>query len=730
MMKNIVFLSVATMLATSVSAQTSFTVKTGEKKYSFPITSEITVTNDTLWKPEVVEVEKKFKSIYTKVEPKFESSFSTDTQQSETGIVSVEPAKLIADNVWEIVFTTDDYKRVQMSVNLTPTPSEERPLLADKSNVQANLGLCATIGTIGDYFSIKEFGKNGKWAWIYNELSNSYVFINIALDSQGNDSINLSSLIAPKKFVEEKDLNINNVSDKWMFTVKKYLADGTTKDTLVTAKLKATPEYDKTFTLNGIPYHVNTGKVSMNVCDMRMSANFPDEYDIANGKTYEFRILRDNLITEDEENVYVTAGDYIPDDPAQIDPKENTDNPEFTIQDRNTFVSTNGMIFCKWKRNADRTVNMIEKYVMPVGTKIRRESSYPTDITQIKYDTIYVVKHDTVYLNNISVDDVIKYGKHATEVYNKERGVYEFASDNEFKTYASYYEQAVAKSDSDIPEESKEEWTTAVDNLKKVATSYGYYSQKLMNPKSIGKYLLLGQGAIGGFTFNFRTEIGHSTYANGYIKGNASGYVAYAKYDCELTDTTLFHESNAKKRFENGGYQGAYFGGQTKVDVYVIYNPEQERYIPIYIASNGDFIIEQWKGNTSNFYTSLDEAIQHFGCNSGNMADRGWVKANWSEDGSRVVVAQNKTDLSDLYNKYSDFSVVATGGAIQLSKMFTEGVTIDVSTTPFKFSKDGEDCDFSGYAIMTAKDSDGDLCELIITMSNSKYTVYSYLLDE
>lgn len=732
-MKNIVLFSIAALCSTAVSAQTAFTVKSGEKKYAFPITSEITVTNDKLWEPEVIEVEKKFKSIYTNVEPKFETSFCIEHQKSETGVTNVEPARLIADNVWAIVFTTDEYKRVQMSVKLTPAPSSDRPLLANKGNVQPNLGACAKFGNVGNYFALKEFGKNGKWAWIYNELSNTYAMVSVETGEDGTESVDLSSLVAPKDFVEKKDVNIDNVTDNWVFKAQDILSDNK-KDTLMTIKMTADPEYDKSFEISGIPYKVNTGRVLVKLCGHDIKAYFPDEWDIASGKNFEFKIVKDNTIALSGDNIVITAGSYIPDDnPANVyaDEKATWDDAYFTIQDKNTLVSQNGMAFCRWKYNSDKTVKVLEKYTIPAGAKIRRESTYPSDAVQIVHDTVYVEKHDTVYVKEISVDDVIKAGKYAEETFDSNKGVYKFASDDEFKLYASYYAQAAKKEDSDIPDDKKKEWNPAVESLKKVATCYGYYSKKLMNPQTVGRYLMLGQGMVNAMTIQKTADIGEGTYYNGNTMGLGSGYVAYAKYDCDITDTEFFKESTAGKRFEDGGTQGAFFGGLTKVDVYVVYNPEDEgRYTPIYIAHQGNMIVEQWKGNTKNNYPTLEEAIQHFGCSSGNMQDRGWIKANWSDDAKRVVVGTKQADLTNLYAKYSDFSVVATGGSTKIGEMFTPGVTIDTSSTPFSFTKDGEACEFSGYAVLTAKNENGKRCEIVVTTINSSLYIYSYELAD
>ena len=56
------------------------------------------------------------------------------------------------------------------------------------------------------------------------------------------------------------------------------------------------------------------------------------------------------------------------------------------------------------------------------------------------------------------------------------------------------------------------------------------------------------------------------------------------------------------------------------------------------------------------------------------------------------------------------------------------GITVDTTTTPMTFSKDGVACEFSGVAVFTAKDSTGDKVALVVFKQGAKYFAYSYEL--
>ena len=724
-MKKVLLSMVAGLMAVSASAQTAFTVTSDGKEYSFPINSTITVTDNELWKPEVVE--RQFKSNYKTLKASFQTSFSTDTQRSETGVTEYKDAYLIADHVWEIDFTTDDYKRVRLMVlaaNDDTAEGNERHILANKTNTQANLGACNVEGTTGDWFSIKNFGKDGKWAWIYSELTDTYVLV--SKDTEKSDAYDFSSLKATVDKVAAKDLNISNVSDKWKFLARVSDDNTAEKDSTVEVKFRANPETDRLFDLNGIQYRVNTGKVSMKIEGIDINASFPDEYDLAKGNDYDFRFWKDGVNDPDGFNFMLLAGTELPDgmDYSQT----GADYPEFTIQDRNTLVSKNGMIICKYVKTGDN-VHILKKIVLPAGTAIRRSSTYQDPVVKEIRDTIYVEKHDTIYIEkqSLTADELIKAGEYAESVLGQKTSLYAFKSDKEFADYASYYEQAKAVDTESLTDEQKAKWSDALEQLEHVATAYGYYGKHLMNPSSVGKYLMLGQGNVnGGMAFNRKLETASSTLVNGYSMSGGSGYVAYAKTGVDIDDESMF-----ATKFDHYGRleSNLCFAGIRTIDIYVLYSPLTGKYTPVYLATQNGVTVEQWKGNTKNNFDTLEEATQHFGKNTGNMADRFWVKLNIDDEGARTVVANGASEFPDL-SAFSDFSVVTTCSGVNSTEIPIPGVTVDTSKTPLEFSKDGEACEFSGLAVFTAKDSTGDKVALLVFKQGAKFYAYSYELAE
>ncbi len=731
-MKKILSLATLATVAIQLSAQTAFTIEANDTTYSFPLTSKITITDNEIWNSDAEKEKYAFKSNYSRLVADFQSSFATATQQSETGVESYGAPRLIGDYLWELDFTTNEYKRVQLMVKAYTSATDDsnpRNVLANKSNTQENLGSCNAEGETGNYFRIATYGKDGHWAWIYNELTNTYAIVN--RDAQKQLALDLSSLAAKVDETAAKDLNIDNISGKWKFKALVDDGKGGQKDTLIEWRLKAEPFTDRYWTVDGIPYKSGTGRVTVTYNNYDILGMFPDEADKAMGHDWDFHFTEDGLSGEDFEWQLKSVEENTKD-------SLYTNYPDFKIQDRNTLVSTNGMTYTMWKKTYDsdgKHLTVTSQFTVPAGTTMRRSSTYPNDVVTVLHDTVYVTKHDTVYIEKhdtvdikkLSAEELVAAGKHAAEILNGTTHLYEFASDNEFKEYASYYKQATEITDTTVTD--TEDWQTAIEQLRKVATAYGYYSQKLMKPASTGKYLYLGQGGFNtaqAFNQNFTMKISESTSVNGFVKQN-SGYIAYAKTDVDVNDTTAF--ANMFTKYMN---RNACFDGLQKVDLYVIYNPsvEGKEYFPIYLAEGNSMTIEQWKGNTANNYATLEEAIQHFGQSTANMAERAWIKVNYDDEGARTQIASGSDDFPDL-SAYSDFEVITTCENYLPGGIVTPGVSVDTTTMPLTYSKDGETCDFSGAMFLKAKNAEGDMVVIVVwKLTTGKYYAFAYELAD
>lgn len=349
-----------------------------------------------------------------------------------------------------------------------------------------------------------------------------------------------------------------------------------------------------------------------------------------------------------------------------------------------------------------------------------------TDNALWKPDTIVVTKTD------LSFDDYQEASAYVAKALNATTGTYNFASKAEFAKYAALYMTAAAQDMSALSSDSLKTWDAIVANLKKVNTSYGYYSQNLMSESLQGKYLVVAQGNASMFLcWNKTAELTASSYRNGHTLGPGSGYVAWAKHNVAICDSTVFQKSAAGKTFVTATMMGKpCFGGLDTVDVYVTYNANLDKYTPSYIARKGNLLVEQWKGNTANNYATLEEALAHLGPNNGNMADRFWLQVNYDETAQRITVVNNASSIDALFQKYSDFTFLGSCADNAADKFFTDGVTVEYNDGAFTYSKDGEACDFSGVAFLKAKNADGDSHILIMFLNNKKYFVYAFALNE
>ncbi len=364
-----------------------------------------------------------------------------------------------------------------------------------------------------------------------------------------------------------------------------------------------------------------------------------------------------------------------------------------------------------------------KQYSFPIDAEITLTNNKVwTPDTVVK--TVYV--RDTVYLDNnkMSVDALKKAAAFANSKIGKNTALYAFDSDKDFSLYASYYEVATKQDTTGWSADDKASWETALTQLRKVSTAWNYYNKGLVNPLTTGKYLFLGQGgATNPFAFYLNYTTG-SCY-NKYIKGNGSGYVAYAKQGVSINDTTVFTKAFTKV----GGVPC--FAGSATVDVYVLYNAESDCYTPVYTStSENGMLAEQWKGSSANNYATLEDALKNLGPNGGNMADRYWVPADIDLDGARTQIVSSSKTFPDL-SAYTNVKQIFSAEDAAAAKLTNPGVTINTETTPISFTKDGEACEFSGIVVFTATDSKGN--KNVYSLSKSQfgsYTMYSWPLAE
>lgn len=321
---------------------------------------------------------------------------------------------------------------------------------------------------------------------------------------------------------------------------------------------------------------------------------------------------------------------------------------------------------------------------------------------------------------------------YVTSLLNATTGTYNFASQAEFAKYAALYLTAATVDTNSFSAEQLSTWNTILATLRKVNTSYGYYTQQLMSERLQGKYLVVAQGSPSAFLcWNKTADLTASTYRNGHTLGPGSGYVAWAKHNVAISDSTVFQKSAKGKTFVTATMTGKpCFGGIDTVDVYVTYNANLDKYTPSYIARKGNMLVEQWKGTTANNYATLDEALAHLGPNDGNMADRFWLQADYDETAQRIVVVNNAASIDALFQKYSDFTFVGSCKGATAGDLLEEGVTVAYSDGAFTYSKGGEVCDFSGVAFLKAKNADGESHLIVMFLTNNqKYYVYAYALN-
>lgn len=722
--------------AMGASAQSAFTVESKGATYSFGIDSKITLTNNPLWTPDTVylrpdtaSVKPKYKSAFKSVRLNFESHFSTSLQKNTTGVDTVYSSRLIADSLWAVSFKVNDYRRVVFGAYAEDSVAGVSNRIACKQDNFAQASGSVEFDKKGLGYKMMNYGTNGDWTFLFNEKLMQFALINTI---NGSPNLAIMKDTVLQKIDYSKIIDIDNVSDTWY-------AEGNFNGTVqkIPLKLTADPVTNRAMEKDGIAYSINGGRtrikfpITLPDSDIEFFGYFPDEYDfVAYDSVPDFKVSNTATVAETY-GFYVTQSD----DALTTAPtiaylnSVSSNTISLTVLDGNRFRFDNGLIMCKYTlQNGAKVITDYMK-IIP-GSILYRDSCYPTAAAT---DTVYVTKTDTVkvYLASASVEDIIAAGNAVDEQINTTSGTYNL-TESQLSYYASLYKLGKITDTSSLSADSVKLFEEALDNLRKASLSYTYLTQKLMDPALIGKYLCLGQGNVAyGMLFNKKAEITASTYTNGYIMGNGSGYVAYAKLNVAKGDSTLFVPSTAGKTFETATMMGAKtFGGIDTIDVFVIYNPNLDAYVPIYVAKNGNTISEQWKGNTKNNYPTLEEAIAHFGPSSMNMADRFWCAADYDEDGARVQVVNGAASIDDLYSKYSDFTVVRTYGGTSAKQLLEDGVTIDTSKTPFTYTKNGESCDFSGVAVLKAKDADGDNYIIAVMLSGKKYYVYAYLLNE
>lgn len=126
-MKKIFFTLSILLLALQGMAQSVFTVKDGDKTYSFPLSSEITVTDDPLWVPDTVVW-----NDTVLVNPKYKSAYVSVWFAKPNSIYRKDVSKLrmhlVADSLWMIKWGAVAGEKVNFSVRNTDSGEAVNPV--------------------------------------------------------------------------------------------------------------------------------------------------------------------------------------------------------------------------------------------------------------------------------------------------------------------------------------------------------------------------------------------------------------------------------------------------------------------------------------------------------------------------------------------------------------------------------------------------------------------------
>lgn len=736
-MKKTILLALTCLCTLVASAQSAFTIHANDTTYSFGIDSKITLTDDPLWVPDTVAVKPQYHSAFTSMRLNFESHFSTVLQQNTTGVDSISPSYLYADSIWAIDFTVKDYRRVVFSAYAEDSLNGVSQRIACKTEDFAQRCGSVLYDKYGLGYKMMYYGTNGRWTFLFNEKLMQFALIH---SINGSPDLAMMKDTIYQKVDYSNVIDIDNVSDTWY-------ADGVLNGTAQKLKfvLKDCRVEDRAMDHDGIAYSINTGRTKITYpikfTEDDLYGYFPDEYDVVvRDSVPDFRIPYDNLIgSESTENLVITAGDTIHvDNPSGVSRQDNWAWPTLSILDGNRFQFDNGLVMCRWS-NVGGGVEIEDYMKIPAGTILYRDGYYPTPAkvdTIIQVDTVYVEKVDTlvqkVALTASEITEILNAGN---AVYSKidEESAFLDLTEQQLSYYSLLYKLGKAADTADFSADTLRFYNTAIDNLRKAATCYTCLQQKLVNPKNMGKYLFLGNGsAVVGTLFQQKLVLGEATFQCARTGVYGSGYVAYAKTNVYKGDSTIFVANARGKDFVTAtmAQQVSTFCGIDTIDAYVLYNPGIDAYIPVYVARNGGYLVEQWKGTTKNNYPTLEDAVAHLGPSSMVSTDGFWFEADYVEDESRYYVLNGATSLDKFYEEFTDYEVLATGEGNTAKNIFNVGVTINTATTPFTFTKDGETCSFSGVAFFKAKNSDGEPCLVALMLISGKYYSYYYLLNK
>lgn len=749
-MKKILLLALTCLCTLAAAAQSAFTIEANDTTYSFGLDSKITLTDNPLWVPNEGSGKVAYKSAYKSMRLNFKGSYSTATQSNTKGIDYVMPCRLIADSIWAVDFKVNDYRRVIFSVNAEDSTQHISDRIACRvEDFDSRCGHCE-VDSFGRGYRMKYFGVNGEWTYLFNEKLMQFALIH---KTDGSPDLAMMKDTITQKVDYSKIIDIDNVTDTWY-------ADGVFNGEAkkLAFKFKADPVTNKEFSWDGIGYSIQTGRTVVKYPipiddeyeDDVLYGEFPDEFDyILKDSVADFEMY-DTGFQAEKYGVHLTTNTS--DDTSAPDVYETIkrfDHPTLTILDRNRFRMDNGIVMLTYKMDGTGAKEMIDWFKVPAGSTLYRDGYYPTPVTPdtvfitstdtltlTKTDTIYIDKVETVtqYKASATLEEIIQAGNTLESKLGDDSAFYDL-TDNELHNYAELYQLALRADTTGTTADEKKQYEAALEQLRRAALTSTFIKQQLVNPDNQGKYLYLGQGmASSGLVFNTnRLVLGTSTDTNAATGVLASGYVAWAKYNVYKGDSTVFVPNAKGQTFVTRTMtpkNAPTFAGIDTIDVYVLYTPYEDRYTPVYVARKGGLLVEQWKGTTANFYTTLEDAVAHLGTSSANLNDRLWFEADYADGESRESVISAGTSLDPLYDKFSNFQVLYTGKGNYASEITGEGVTIDASKTPFTITKDGAESSFTGVAFLRADNSKGEPHIIALLNISNKYYAYAFKLNK